>query len=124
MLAVGASLYFLDSSVSVYRDAANNLVFDDAFNSPKTLSQLGLGGGDVTKAYVDASLNARDVSIAWLVANPGGGGASQTYVDGSLNARDVSIAWLAANSAGVSKAYVDASLNVRDIMMIAYAIAL
>jgi len=93
---VDASLYFLDSSVSVYRDAANNLVFDDAFNSPKTLSQLGLGGGDVTKAYVDASLNARDVSIAWL----------------------------AANSAGVSKAYVDASLNVRDIMMIAYAIAL
>lgn len=69
---VDTSLYFFDSSVSVYRDAANNLVFDDAFNSPKTLSEVIAGTGGVTLAYVDASLNKKyDIITTGLVVDGG-----------------------------------------------------
>ncbi len=43
------------------------------------------------KSYVDSSLYARDVSIAWLVDNITPSSLTQNYVDGSLNLRDISI---------------------------------
>ena len=54
---VNASLYFLDSSVSIYRDTANNLVFDDAFNTPQTLSQIVSEVNSIKPNILDWSTN-------------------------------------------------------------------
>ncbi len=64
------------------------------------------GGGDVTQAYVDASLGARDVSIAWntnaISLNTTNIGDASTRI----GANDTSIAWLNTN-----KLHSDASLS-------------
>ena len=93
------------------------------------------GTADVTKAYVDGSLGARDISINWLRNNiytkayiDGSLNVktNKTYVDGSLGARDISINWLKDNTytkpyidgslnTKTSKTYVDGSLGARDI---------
>lgn len=50
-----------------------------------SLLNASVGTGDVTKAYVDGSLSARDVSIAWLRSKTSQIDASIIRIDASLN---------------------------------------
>jgi hypothetical protein len=96
---IDSSLYFLDSSVMIYRDASGALYFDDEFNHNVSLTDL-LASTGVTKAYIDGSLNLRllEASI----------GSGFTWNNGLL---DVS------SQGDVTKAYVDASLLQRDTII-------
>jgi hypothetical protein len=53
---VDNSIYFLDSSVSVYKDVSSQLVFHDVYTT-KTLSELSISAG-VSQIYVDSSIIA------------------------------------------------------------------
>ena len=146
LTTIDVSLYFQDSSVSLYRDSSGNLYFDDAFNNPINLSHL------INDSVKEASLGS---TFKWTLGILDVSDyASKTYIDASLNLKtdytytfkqDASIALKtnftysliqdASIALKADKSYVDASLvNIRiqmdssfaanELWMIVYAVSL
>ena len=137
LTTLDSCLYFIDASVSIYRDISGNLYLSDKYNSPIKLIDFPTNANNIRATYVpDASLSTGfywNSGLLYVDVSVVAGGVTQLYVDTADNSikaayiPDVSLnpsyfRWnggylepsIASGTGDVTKDYVDGSLAFRD----------